>query len=226
MITVVLVEPENAGNIGAVARVMANFGYKKLVLIRPKVNHLCDEAIFRAKHAKQILKSAKVLDNFNQLRFDYLIATTGKRGNAYNLRRLCITPEQLAGRLPKGNIAVVFGSEGTGLSADELGACDILVSIPTAKNHAVMNLSHAAAVVLYELSKHRFNAAPAASKAERDAVLLMAGKVIDTVRWNKPKSNETMKRALKNVLNRAFIHKRETYTLAGMFRRIMHAIKH
>ncbi|MBU0461872.1 MAG: RNA methyltransferase, partial [Nanoarchaeota archaeon] len=40
MISIVLLEPENPGNIGAVARSMKNFDFKRLILISPKCDHL------------------------------------------------------------------------------------------------------------------------------------------------------------------------------------------
>ena len=64
MLAVVLVEPETPGNIGSVARVMKNFGVKRLLLVNPKCNHLDGEAYGRAMHARDILKAAVVVKNF------------------------------------------------------------------------------------------------------------------------------------------------------------------
>ena len=44
MISIVLVEPKNSGNVGAIARAMANFGFSKLILVNPKCNHLSQTA--------------------------------------------------------------------------------------------------------------------------------------------------------------------------------------
>src|SRR3990167_5273384 len=77
MISVVLVEPETAGNIGAVARLMKNFDFRDLVLIHPQCDHLSAEALDRATHAKDILRRAQVEKDISCLEaFDYVIATT------------------------------------------------------------------------------------------------------------------------------------------------------
>ena len=60
-----LMSPENSGNIGAIARVMANFGVKELIIINPKAQHLNKEALDRSSHAKQILKTAEVWQENN-----------------------------------------------------------------------------------------------------------------------------------------------------------------
>ena len=103
MISVILIEPETPGNIGAIARVMKNFEFNELVLINPKCKHLSKEALDRSTHAKSILKKAKV-KKINYLKqFDYLIATTAKLGTDYNIPRSPITPEQLGDKLSKLN---------------------------------------------------------------------------------------------------------------------------
>src|SRR3989338_7998726 len=99
MITVVLIEPENDGNVGAVARVMANFDFEELVLINPKCNHLSDEALSRSKHAKLILEKARIEDYSFLRSFDYLIGTSAITGTDYNVPRSPLTPEQLAKKI-------------------------------------------------------------------------------------------------------------------------------
>jgi len=134
MISIVLIEPENPGNIGAITRVMANFGFESLFLVNPKCDHLSQEAKNRAKHAQEVLNNAKTIKNLNK--FDYLIATTAQIGTDYNLPRSPIKPEQLAKILPeKGNIALVFGREGIGLTNEEINKADFVVTIPTNKKY-------------------------------------------------------------------------------------------
>jgi len=96
MITIVLIEPENPGNIGAIARAMANFNLKKLLLINPKANHLCEEARNRAVHAQEVLEKAVVADFTALRKFDCTIATTALMGTDYNIPRSPLTPRELA----------------------------------------------------------------------------------------------------------------------------------
>ena len=116
MLSVILIEPSVAGNVGAVARVMSNFGFSDLVLVRPKCDHLSEEAQGRSKHARFILKKAKVVSALGGL--DYLVGTTSVLGIDFNIPRTPVTPKQLVelvrGKL-SSDIGLVFGPEGPGL---------------------------------------------------------------------------------------------------------------
>ena len=229
MIKIALLEPETAGNIGAVARVMKNFGFRDLILINPQCDHVSNEAIARSKHAKDVLKRAKVIDSIDSLKYDYLIATTGKIGGPYNVNRLTVAPEYLSENLPKnGKVIILFGREGIGILNEEIEKCDIVVHIPTPKRsimYSTMNLSHAVAIVLYELSKSEQKEVRIASKEEREAIFNLSEEVISMIEWSKTTSPKTVDTVFKNVINRAFVHKREAYTLAGLFRKIRYHMK-
>jgi tRNA/rRNA methyltransferase len=220
MISVVLVEPENGGNVGAVARVMKNFGFLKLVLVSPKCDHLAEESRNRAKHAQSVLKKARVRKSLKG--FDSVIATTGKLGTDYNIPRSPVTPSQLADVMPRGNIALVFGREGTGLTNEEIAQCDFVLHIPTAR-YKTLNLSHAVAIVLYELSviksdlAHRY---PVATEKEKKLLLKEVDKVIGRTKFATREKKETQRTVWKRVLGKSFLTKREAYALFGFFRKL------
>ena len=97
MISIVLVEPQNAGNIGAVARVMDNFGFDKLIMINPRTDHLEKEAIDRACHAKKVLEKADIKKNLAFLKdFDMVIGSTGLIGTDYNLLRTAVSCTEIS----------------------------------------------------------------------------------------------------------------------------------
>ncbi|MCX8147520.1 MAG: RNA methyltransferase, partial [Candidatus Woesearchaeota archaeon] len=161
-ISVVMVEPETPGNIGATARVMANFGFQELILVNPKCNHLSKESYDRASHGKYIIENAKIIYSLNNVfeNFDYAIGTTCRVGTDYNILRSPLTPKQLAGKIAsisskangkKPKIAILFGRESSGLTNNEIKKCDFIVTIPTPKDYPSMNISHAAAIMLYEI---------------------------------------------------------------------------
>src|SRR3989338_5282822 len=157
MLTIVLVEPEIPGNIGAVARAMANFSFRKLAIVNPKCDPCSSEAVQRAKRAKNILKKAKLLRSFKDLKsWDYLIGTTGNLGSSYNILRLPITPEQLGEKmrsLAKSKVAIILGREGNGLTNEEIAQCDFTVTIATSPKYSSLNISHALTILLYEIFK-------------------------------------------------------------------------
>ncbi|MBI4016686.1 MAG: hypothetical protein HY363_03255 [Candidatus Aenigmarchaeota archaeon] len=231
MISVILHEPEVAGNAGAVARLMANFGFLKLVIINPKCNIKSLEAEGRAKHARFILKNAQVTDEKILDTFDTLIATTGRVGTDFNIPRSPLTPKQASELLQKSiktkhNMGLLFGSEGHGLSNELVKKCDFTITIPATKKYQTLNLSHAVGIVLYEL----FSATPQesttshvrfADKKEKQALLNLITVIINNIKWSGPTSRkETQKLIWQRLLGKSFLTKREVFGMFGFFRRI------
>ena len=72
-----MVEPKYSGNIGGVARVMANFDFHNLYLVNPSCE-LDDECYKRAMHAQEIVENTKVFKSFEKAikDMDYVVATS------------------------------------------------------------------------------------------------------------------------------------------------------
>jgi len=224
---IILIEPEWASNMGAVCRVMANFGFKNLVLVNPKCKKSDLDAIKRAKHALPILKRSKILKTFPK-NYDLLIATTSQIGGDYNLPRLPITPEQLSkkiNRIKKKKIGIVFGREGQGLTNDEIKKCDLLVSIPSSTKYPVLNLSHAVGIILYETFKYSKDKKlgdniPLITKKEKDELLKLINKSLNKLKFNTKEKKQNQKTLWKRLINKSFLTKREAFALFGFFRKI------
>ena len=217
MYTVVFVEPESAGNIGALARVMKNFGLKELVLVNPKCE-IDKEARARAKHAFDIVERARIVKDFGKIgNFDFVIGTTGKIMPNYNEVRCAITPRELAGQA-KGKIAIVLGREGIGLTNDELALCDIVVHIPTDSRYPVMNITHAAAIVFYELFSANKEVGEKASKREKEVLLDYFDRILNGLPAIRDKKK--VGKIFRNVINRSMIAGKEAHTLAGVLNEI------
>ncbi|MBU1031280.1 MAG: RNA methyltransferase [Nanoarchaeota archaeon] len=229
MISIVLVEPENQGNIGAIARLIANFEFEKLILINPKCK-IEEEAYNRAKHAQKILKKAKISDFSKLKKFDYLIGTTAKLGSDYNIPRCPVTPEQLAEKISKlekkTKIAILFGREGTGLTNEELKMCDFTVTIPGSENYPTLNLSHAVGIILYELFKKlsgdkRTVHIKSVSKREKDQIEKMFIEVLDKMTFSTPEKKETQKIVWKKIFGKSFLTKREAFAVMGFLKKLV-----
>ncbi|MBQ9025383.1 MAG: TrmJ/YjtD family RNA methyltransferase [Methanobrevibacter sp.] len=225
-IYIVFVECETPGNIGFLARTMANFGLKNLVLINPPT--LTPEAYYQATHGKYIVENALVypsLDEFYQAkRIDFKIASTGIAGGSYNLSRIPIKPEQLAESINiNNNIAILFGREGDGLTNKEIENCDICVSIPTDPTYPILNISHAAAIIFYELFKNKHEYAveglEESTALEKEYLIKDMVELIDKLDIPDHKKKTGLK-SFKNIINRAFITGREAHTLKGILRRL------
>ncbi|MBZ9571679.1 TrmJ/YjtD family RNA methyltransferase [Methanobrevibacter sp. TMH8] len=229
-IFIVFVECESSGNVGFLARTMANFGLKNLVLINPC--ELKKEAYYQAMHARPIVEDAVArrtypnLDEFfKKQNIDFIIGSTGTPGGSYNLSRIPIKPQELGESINLNQkIAILFGREGNGLYNEEIDLCDIIVSIPTDHNYPIMNISHAAAIIFYEIFKNR-NEFPVegleeATNLEKEHLLKDMEKLIKKLNIPEHKEKTGLK-SFKNIINRAFITGREAHTLKGILRRIL-----
>ena len=221
-IYIVFVECETPGNVGFLARTMANFGLKNLILINP--TKLTNEAYYQATHGKYIVENAKIyqsLDEFYQSqRIDFKVASTGMAGGSYNLSRIPIRPEELGKSMNVSNkIAILFGREGDGLTNKEISDCDICVSIPTDPTYPIMNISHAAAIIFYELFKNKHDYAveglSESSNLEKDYLQKDMNDLIDSLDIPEHKKKNA-KKTFNNIISTAFITRPEAFTLKGM----------
>ena len=225
-IYVVFVECESPGNVGFLARTMANFGLHKLVLINPCT--LKDEAYYQAMHARETVENALIYDTVEEFakdkKIDFIVGSTGTPGGSYNLSRIPIKPEELANSMNYNDkIAILFGREGNGLTNAEIEMCDITVSIPTDSGYPIMNISHAAAVILYEVFKNRNNycveGLEESTALEKEYLIKDMEKLIDSLSIPDHKKKNGLK-TFNNIVSRAFITGREAHTLKGILRRL------
>lgn len=223
-VAVVLVEPKVPGNVGAVARVMANFGFHDLVLVNPP--RLGDPAYRRAKHGGTVLKEATRASSLEEALegLDLAVGTTGVPSDAENaFHRHAVTPWELAAKLApvEGRVGVLLGRENYGLYNEELDRLDLLVHVPCSPAYPIMNLSHAAAVLLYELS--RAGGPPAgepprlASGAERERLHDAFREMLVAIRYPEHRRRRT-EVLFRRLVGRAAPSKWEFHALMGVVR--------
>jgi tRNA/rRNA methyltransferase len=233
MISVVLIEPRKSGNLGAICRVMKNFGFNELVVVNPRCKVDSLEARKRSKHANDVLKKIKVVNSKYLDKFDYLISTTARLGTDYNISRSPISPEQLSGKLKeidvkKLKIGLVFGRENNGLTNEEIERCDFTITVPTKKEYPVMNLSHAVGIVLYEISKNEENISShvrPALKVEKRIALKMVDQLLKKVKFSTPDKIVTQRKLWKKLIGKSFLGRREAFALLGFFRKLNEKFK-
>ena len=151
---IVLVEPREAGNVGAAARVMKNFGFDDLVIVGEHPQ-LLPVAGWWASGADDLLQRATFADTLQEaLAVAHLtIATTSMRGRTTPAD---FTPQQLAAKFGSlGDdqvLALVFGREDSGLTREEVVQCHRTALIPTNEDFPTMNLAQAVGVFCFALS--------------------------------------------------------------------------
>ncbi|WP_424245087.1 tRNA/rRNA methyltransferase [Elusimicrobium posterum] len=153
MITIILVKPRNPNNIGAAARAMANFGLSDLRIVDVyKPNY--EEAV-SAVGAEDLLKNAKLFDILQDALAgcNYAFAATSLKNRSIDLPVQTLPEIGVFFNSEKGKTAVVFGSEKTGLSNEDIALCDAVLNIPSAAAQPSINLAQAVTLVCYEISK-------------------------------------------------------------------------
>ena len=229
MLSVIIIEPENAGNTGAIARIMANFGFGKLVLIDPKCDITTDEARGRAMHGRHVLDDAvtggmELLDSF-----DHLVATTAKLGTDYNIPRSPVKPAELGDLIaelsPDASVGLVIGRESHGMSNEEIERCDFVTAIPADASYPTMNISHAVAILLYEIFI-RSNSAKTgdqiipAGRQEKDAFFRELHSLLDTLEFSTEEKLATQKTVWRKLIGKSMLTKRELFALFGLLRKL------
>lgn len=216
---VIFVEPETPGNIGALARAMNNFDVKDLILINPQCEVEAGETRKLAKHAYDTIKNARILEDLETIEkeFQYLIGSTGIIPDKYSSERSSLTPKQLKENTQevKGEIALVLGREGKGLNNKELQKCDAVVHIPTSEEYPVMNITHAATIILYELRNIKEN--PKQTKEEQ-TMLKYFNQIVENL--DSLKKPEEVKSIFRRITGKAFLDKKEARSMIAVLRRI------
>ncbi len=222
-LVVVLAEPKTPGNVGAIARAMANFGVSQLRIVAGVP--LDEEAYKRALHAAPILEDARRFEDFPSALegLDFTVATSGIVNiNDKRHVRNALTPAQMADRIGpmEGTVGLVFGREDYGLYTEELAACDLVVTVPTSPGYPVMNLSHAVTVLLYELRREvpLHHETIKASEAERDLLLSAFDDLLDATDYPPHKLDNT-RVMLRRIIGRATLSEWEYHTMMGVIQR-------
>jgi TrmH family RNA methyltransferase len=229
---IILVRPTEAGNVGSVARAMANTGLGELIIVEPAVEIGRTARAF-AVGAVSILEQARRCDSLAEAMspFQQLIGTSSQRSRAPKVPLL--TPRQLASRYssrPQPRTALVFGPERTGLTTEELAHCTLLVRIPAAPRQPTLNLAQAVLIVAHELFVARLQAAhdgeppDRASLGDIESFLSHLREVLTLVGFNRDDTFDSVFRDLRRLTARADLRPREVTILRGILRRAEHQL--
>jgi tRNA/rRNA methyltransferase len=217
---VVLVEPLNDGNIGAIARAMKNFGLDDLVLVRPCA--VGEEATKRAMHGIDVLRNARTVlteeEALNEV--DFVAATSGiDTVNEKKFPRISMTPRAFAEKVKEtdGRIALLFGREDFGLDNELVNKSDFLVTIPAEPKYPILNVSHAATIVFYELFGTGFEKFEprTAGELEREKLYEYFEMLLDATGYPEYKREKT-KVMFRRMISRSVPSVWEFHTLMGV----------
>jgi tRNA/rRNA methyltransferase len=225
---VVLVRPRNPLNIGAAARAMSNFGFRRLRVVNPY--QLAFRDARSAVGAAELLLQAEEYSTVSDAIADcgLVVGTTAvhRRVLQNPLRRL----DEDGGRLIReeissGRVALLFGSEKVGLSTSDFSYCQWLLHVPTLQDHISMNLGQAVAVCLYEIARSVEGERPAEEiqRASAREVELITSILLDALRvsgYVKPGTEVVMEEKARRLVRRMNLHPGEATVWLGMLRQI------
>ena len=194
-VSFILHKPQLSENIGACARAIKNFNFKRLVLINPKPIFPNDKILATSVGAKDIIKQSKRYDNLEKAlgKIDILIATSARFRNK-NIKHINL--EDLKKINFKKKVGFLFGSEASGLSNDEVSYANYTLQIPSNPDFKSLNLSHSLIIIAqYVASLIKIKNIPfkkskkvkSASKKEIQSMLSLCIKNLDEINFFRPK---------------------------------------
>jgi len=230
---VVLVRTRNPLNVGAAARAMTNFGFSDLRLVEVFAPSL--EEARSAVGAAELLKTARTFHAIAEAVADCNLVVGTTAGRNRELRQpihdLPVFAPRIRQTLASGKVALLFGSEKTGLSNEELSYCHELLRIPTTNANVSMNLGQAVAVCLYQLRVGEALAIAAApdvdlpdgEQLERISHLLL--EVLVESDFTQPHTHAAVEDKVRRLIRRMQLSSEDAELWLGMLRQIRWRIR-
>jgi len=229
-IRIVLVRTTHPGNIGAAARAMFTMGLTRLTLVAPKYRPDHVEAVALAAGAAPVLERARCVATLDDALEGaaLTIGLSARRrefvGRALGVRQAAI--EAIASA-EHGDVAIVFGTEMSGLTNDELARCAIAVTIPANPDYASLNLAAAVQVAAYELRIAATDASgwsapryPPATYDETEGLYRHAQRTLTSLAFLNPAMPKRLLPRLRRLFGRAVLEHEEVNILRGILARI------
>ena len=225
-ISFILHKPQLSENIGACARAIKNFNFKKLILVNPKPIYPNDKILATSVGAKDIIKQSKKYNNLDKAlsNIDIVIATSARFRNK-NIKHINL--EDLKKINFNKNVGFLFGSEASGLSNNEISYANYTLQIPTNPGFKSLNLSHSLIIIAqYIASIIKIKSTPfkkskkvkSASKKEIQSMLSLCIKNLDEINFFRPKEKRPkMLENLRNIFYKMDLSDKETRILSGVF---------
>jgi tRNA/rRNA methyltransferase len=225
----VLIETSHAGNVGATARAMKVMGFTDLVLVRPRFADILqrDDALAMASGATDVLANARVVQSLSEA----LEGCTWACATAMTPRDFgpsTMAPREHFAALASSQqrVALVFGTERTGMSNDDVYRCHACLSVPTHPDYGSLNLAQAVQLIAYDWRQALggFAVAPRTLSTELadaksiDGLLAHWHETLVAIGYLDPAAPKKLMPRLQQLLNRAQLSHEEVHILRGVAR--------
>ena len=225
-ISFILHQPQLSENIGACARAIKNFNFKKLVIIKPKPIFPNDKILATSVVAKDIINNSKVYETLESAvkKVDYVIATSARFRNK-NIKHIKL--DELNSIDFSKKIAFLFGSEASGLSNNEISYANYTMQIPSNPDFKSLNLSHSVIIIaqtianIINLKSSNYLKSKKVSLASKKDIQAMANlciKKLDERKFFKPlEKRPKMLENLRSIFYKMELSEKETRILSSVF---------
>lgn len=232
-VTVVLVRPQQSGNVGAAARAIANHGLGRLILVDPPAFDP-EEARWMAPHARHIIDELRMVGSVAEAVADR-VRVVGTSGRGRKADTPVWGPAELAEVVSDGApTAVLFGPEDAGLSNEDLERCEAVLSLPTESAQPSLNLGQAVTVtgswLLAGVRARRPDSSPPlplnpAPVALRDAAVRDLMEVLDRSGYLVSRNPSQVRATLHRALSKLSEDARDVAVLRGMLKPVRHRLR-
>ena len=225
-ISFILHQPQLSENIGACARAIKNFNFKKLVIVKPKPIFPNDKILATSVGAKDLITNAKVHETLETAvkKVDYVIATSARFRNK-NIKHLNL--EDLKKIDFSKKVAFLFGSEASGLSNNEISYANYTMQIPTNPDFKSLNLSHSVIIIAHTVASiinlksakySKSKKVTVASKKDIQAMTNLCIKKLEEKHFFKPlEKRPIMLENLRSIFSKMELSEKETRILSSVF---------
>ncbi|EOZ9390425.1 tRNA/rRNA methyltransferase [Enterobacter cancerogenus] len=221
-LSIVLVQPARAENIGAAARAMKTMGFTDLRIVG-SVAHLEPATRWVAHGSGDIVDNITTYDTLADALHDisFTVATTARSRAKFHYYA---TPEELVPLLREKSqwlthAALVFGREDSGLTNDELALADVLTGVPMVADYPSLNLGQAVMVYCYQLASLMQITPPPASATDENQLTALRARVESLISHLGVADDQKMTDWLQQRLGR--LEQRDT----AMLHRLLHDIE-
>jgi tRNA/rRNA methyltransferase len=228
-VRIVLVRTSHPGNIGAAARAMLTMGLTRLVLVAPR-RFPDPQATALAAGATGVLAAARTVASLDEaLAGCAMTAGLSARPREFAGRVLPVreAAREAAAVCARGEVALVFGTEMSGLTNDELARCQAVATIPANPRYGSLNLAAAVQVVAYELRVAALGGAvwepPRFARATQDEIEGLhahARETLTALSFLDPAMPKRLLPRLRRLFGRAALEREEVNILRGILARI------
>jgi TrmH family RNA methyltransferase len=226
-LVVVLNNPQNLVNVASVIRAMKNFGFRDLRLANPEEEIETRRITGIAHGSDDIVSSLEVFDDLNAALADRTFIagmTARQRAAKRNMQWPREAAKDLIEAADDGRAALLLGREDRGLTNDELDRCHRIVTIPTVPDYAALNLSHAFAIMAYELyaalEEHEFKrprrGSTPATQEDLENFFARADEALHAVEFFKTRNTSHIMRTVREVVHRTPMDARELHLFKAM----------